>query len=222
MMGTLSFFNIFFALTQSFLNFFLLTHSWMSTHPLFSGHSYIFAYFFSIHSWMSECPVTQMNKWLLPTSHNSCHTCEGVKACFNITHVRCECFSSLRMSQVTHVNKCVPCHTYEWMSASHVTQFMSHVWMGKCLSWCNTYECVGASLQQYSQTFARTCFQKNSSPSRYRYPLPFRGEKFHLSFPRFRENLLLKIFFSRENPLQICARIYKEREFIILMKGIFF
>jgi len=83
--------------------------------------------------------------------------------------------------------------------------------MGKCLSWCNTYECVSASLQQYSQTFARTCFQKNSSPSRYRYPLPFRGEKFHLSFPRFRENLLLKIFFlQRKSASNLCAHIQRK------------
>jgi len=36
---------------------------------------------------------------------------------------------------------------YEWMSASHVTQLVSHIWIGKCMSSCHTYECVRASLR---------------------------------------------------------------------------
>jgi len=55
--------------------------------------------------------------------------------------------SSLWMSHVTHVNEWVPCHTYEWKCAAHATQFMSHIWMGQCMSSCHTYECVGASLR---------------------------------------------------------------------------
>ena len=48
---------------------------------------------------------------------------------------------------VTHLNEWVPCHTYEWVSAFHVTQFMSHIWMSGCLSSCDVHECVSASLR---------------------------------------------------------------------------
>jgi len=144
-------FTLFFPNTQSFFHavfhVFFFTHSWMSTHPSFQSTQTLLHVLVSTHSWMSGCPVTHTNKWLLPMSHNSSHTYEGVKACLDVTHMRRECFSSLWMSHVTHVNAWVPCHLYEWMSASHVTKFVPHIWMGKRMSSCHTYECVGASLR---------------------------------------------------------------------------
>jgi len=117
---------------------------------------------------MSECPVAHMTKRLLAMWHNSSHTFEGVKACLDVTLMRRECLASLWMSHVTHVNESChtcewvmshmwmshvtrvnewePCHIHEWMSASHVPQFMWHIGMGKGVSSCHTYEWLGASL----------------------------------------------------------------------------
>ena len=139
-------FPLFFSPTQSNFHIFFI-HEWMSTRPFFQGTQTFWHVFVFTHSWMCECPVTRMNKWLLPMSHNISHTYEGVKACLDVTHMRRECFSSLWMKHVTHVNEWVPCHIYEWMSASHVTQFMSHIWMVKWLSAFHTQKCVGASLR---------------------------------------------------------------------------
>jgi len=65
------------------------------------------------HMWMSECHVTYMNEWALLMSLNSCHTYEWKSVCL-LSHVWVRgCFSSLRMSHVTCMNKEAPENVFQ-------------------------------------------------------------------------------------------------------------
>jgi len=74
----------------------------------------------------------------------------------------CKCDFLLWMRLVTHKNECVPCYTYEWMSASRATQCMSHLWISECVSSYHTHECVSMSLCcDLCRHAARSCPQKS-------------------------------------------------------------
>jgi len=126
------------------------------------------------YEWASACfNLSHMSAWVLRFAVNeSYHTCEWVNAmshiwisgCFSchsihVTHMNervlvlishiwvRECFASRWMSHITHMGEWVPCRIYAWVVVSHVTQFMSHIWLSECLFWSHTYQCEGASFR---------------------------------------------------------------------------
>jgi len=99
MMGTHSFSLIFFSPTQSIFHICFFTHSWMGTQPFF-------------HSLMNEySPIFQGTQTFLQV--------------FVIT------LSWMSECLVTHMKS---------VTASHVTQFKSHIWTNEGMSWCHAYE----------------------------------------------------------------------------------
>jgi len=131
MMGTLSFFNIFFALTQSFLNFFSsLIYEWVLTHFFQGTHTFLHISFPFTHGWVSalshkcisDCfprhtiHVTHVKEWRLVLISRTW----GVSASLRWEWVRSHMWISechvTPMSEWALLMSLNSCHTYEWES----------------------------------------------------------------------------------------------------------